>query len=84
MGRAKPADKSANDAKTLERISEAVEKLRSEVEALRGIIGRLQDEVAWCLTTTRFVAPSFTVNQLSPCTLPACPGTRSLRISASG
>jgi hypothetical protein len=43
--RAKQADKPANDAKALERISESVEKLAGEVEALRRIIDRLQDDV---------------------------------------
>jgi hypothetical protein len=49
MGRAKQADKPAQDANVLERIAEAVEKLADEIEALRKIIDRLQDDFAWAL-----------------------------------
>jgi hypothetical protein len=38
----------------LERIADAVEELAGEVETLRGIIDRLQDDFAWALNNDAF------------------------------
>ena len=54
MGRTKQADKPAKGTDDLERIVEAVEKLAGEVEILRGIIDRLQDDFAWALNNDVF------------------------------
>jgi hypothetical protein len=50
----KQADKPAQDANALESIAEAVQKLKREVESLRGVIDRLQDEVAWAFDNDTF------------------------------
>ena len=54
MGSTKRSSKATDEQDAMQRIADAVEKLAGEVEMLRTIIDRLQDDFAWALNNDAF------------------------------
>jgi hypothetical protein len=73
MAKTRDAAKGTKDTDVLERIAEAVEKLVGEVEILRAIIDRLQDDFAWALNNDAFRGSSLRCERSPPIHITSVP-----------